>query len=934
MSETNLDRAIIKDFSERWDGFIARLESHNERLITELIDSWRSLREILDGQLGARAKIPPPEFKDPDLKSFRDTRSEASRLLLDEPVKEMRRRRPYRRSLMAVETHRESLESLIRSLPLTVTLSGATANAVMSPRISNRLMRILARWRRRERPLPLRAVVSAEFQLLSAALAEIESRLFLVLALCERYLRKPWEATRAAIDAAILGRPALGEAREEAIERELDILTHQGEHVLSDLRALLKSMGDQVGARILAEMLWRSVRRNHIGWLRAIEAPIQLDVQMRAAENEIQLEQSLETCEQAVLTLVESSLEGARGELEALHSEIDEALGWLRASMSRDSQREFPQPNVDVVPASSRLAELESFFRTELERLPQTFETLAKFSTRRHPRRPHLRRLLPRETILQAFRRRGRQEILDLFEEIELQHGTIVQQIERAREVVAFARETAGAGPEFDSRIIEEATQNVISLLTFYGREQPEWCASAEERLARALASVYSENRLILGLRRLGIFTYMIRQGLLRALALAGRRTTAGLHHYSRRALEIFQGAIIEILIRIGWKSAPLDGTAEVITRPYLPAEFTVDLSTKDLPLLYRRLFRFEPLQDPRFLVGREKEMAAITGARSLWEAGRPVAIILVGQRGSGKTSLINCALRRTFVDQNVVRGEFSRRLVTEAEMRTFLSQLLQAGDPAQLESFLMSRRHVIVLEELERVFLRQIGHYGALRSLLCIIAATNSNVLWILSTNQISFQFMNAAVYLGLTFSHRINAGTASGTDLRQAILLRHNLSGLRLQFAPPPAIVSRAQKINRFLTDRASPETLFFDALSRESAGVYRSAFEIWLGQIDIVQNGTLYMKPLSSPELSEMLERLTLEDLFTLVAIPQHGSLTAEEHAVIFQKDVAYSRAQLNGLLASEIIEEDPVHPGFRIRPEAMRVVREALYSHNLL
>ena len=103
----------------------------------------------------------------------------------------------------------------------------------------------------------------------------------------------------------------------------------------------------------------------------------------------------------------------------------------------------------------------------------------------------------------------------------------------------------------------------------------------------------------------------------------------------------------------------------EVVTRPYLPEEFTVDLNAKDLPLLYRRLFRFEPLQDPRFLVGRETEMGAIAAARSMWEANRPVAVILVGQRGSGKTSLINCSLKRTLAGQEVVRGEFNRRLVT-----------------------------------------------------------------------------------------------------------------------------------------------------------------------------------------------------------------------------------------------------------------------------
>ena len=45
---------------------------------------------------------------------------------------------------------------------------------------------------------------------------------------------------------------------------------------------------------------------------------------------------------------------------------------------------------------------------------------------------------------------------------------------------------------------------------------------------------------------------------------------------------------------------------------------------------------------------------------------------MLVGGRG-GKTSLINCALKQCLSGAEVVRGEFSRRLVNAAEMRKLL---------------------------------------------------------------------------------------------------------------------------------------------------------------------------------------------------------------------------------------------------------------------
>ena len=124
------------------------------------------------------------------------------------------------------------------------------------------------------------------------------------------------------------------------------------------------------------------------------------------------------------------------------------------------------------------------------------------------------------------------------------------------------------------------------------------------------------------------------------------------------------------------------------------------------------------------------------------------------------------------------------------------------------------------------------------------------------------------------------------------------------------------------------------FFEALSSQSEGVYRSAFEMWLGQIDTVQAGMIYMKPIVKPDVSGIIGDLDLDDLFTLAAILQHGSLLPEEHAAVFHFSREHSQARLDELLGREIIEKEPKRPGFRVRPEVNRVVQEALYRQNLL
>ncbi|HEX9003326.1 MAG TPA: AAA family ATPase, partial [Blastocatellia bacterium] len=439
---------------------------------------------------------------------------------------------------------------------------------------------------------------------------------------------------------------------------------------------------------------------------------------------------------------------------------------------------------------------------------------------------------------------------------------------------------------------------------------------------------------LILSRNRLGAFAYLGQQGAQQGFAIGSRRALEATHRLMRLSLRTLQQAGQSFLIYIGWLPDPSPEVGEVVVRPFLPQEFTADLSTKELPAIYRRLFRFEAVQDPRFLVGRDREMEAIADARAMWEAERSVAVLIIGERGSGKTSLINCAIKRPLEGLEIVRGEFNERLSNAGQLREFLAKLLGLDDPAQLEQALNKRRRVVVLEELERSFLRQIGHYAAMRDLQRLIAATCGNTLWIVVTNQIAFRFLDASVSIGQSFSHRINAASAARDALRDAILLRHNLSGLRLQFSLLSETRTIVGRLRNRLRGQADPEAIFFDQLARESAGVFRTAFEIWLGQIEAARAGTLLMKPLAAPDLTPVIDALDTDDLFTLVAVLQHGSLMADEHATIFQKSLAASRAQIDELLAREIIEQDPGRPGFRIRPEALRVVKEALYRRNLL
>jgi len=925
----------FSSLAEQWDRFFERLDYYNARLIAELESCWRDQQAIIKGQLHRLDVILPGSLTQPDLHTFRTARDEAGQKLLIEPISQWERKRPYKRALMSIENYDRSLEELARALPEVVSISGPQAVDLLGKWGATGRRR-LALFRRKESLLPLRAIVIDELQRLSLLRLKIEGRYLLALALAVRQLSKPWEMVRAAVDASVQGRPLPGgqlEAQREELSCSTELLANQIETAIAEWEQWNSEMKGRLAERVLAKIAWRRQRRAPGANDKRADHLTHRVEQMRAVEADVRLELALENSEDRILKAFHHGLESLILEQSNLLAELDSVIDWLRKRAGQNGQGDFPPPKADIAPASSRLSELDALFKAELGPLPQPCETLIKLCALPRRRRKW-QKLYPREIVYQAFARTGRPQIALALEQVEGEHRKIVQEIERARQVVAFGLEMVSSEQDPHPELAREAIENALSSLEFYRSQSLDWSASADARMAKALADVFVESRLILRRHWLGVLAYLAEQGLRRTIALIGQAAASALGKALRSLIKTVEKLATRFLVYIGWMRPPVIGKLEVVNRPFLPQEFTIDLTAKDMPALYRHLFRFEPIQDPRFLVGREREMTAIAEARALWEASRSVAILIVGERGSGKTSLINCALKRSLEGLEVIRSEFSNRLVTESQLRCFLAELIGVDDPARLESFLSERRRIIILEELERTFLRQVGYYRAIRALQRLIAATGSSTLWILSVNQVAFRFLNAGVNLSQFFSHRINAGTASRDDLRNAILLRHNLSGLRLHFSPPPSQGGPANQLKRLIQGQADPEAIFFDALAQESAGVYRTAFDIWLGYIEAFQAGVLYMKPLATPNLSPVIDDLDLSDLFTLVAILQHGSLTAEEHGMVFQRSVAASRSQIDELLAREIIESDPGRPGYRVRPQAMRVVKEALYRRNLL
>jgi len=286
------------------------------------------------------------------------------------------------------------------------------------------------------------------------------------------------------------------------------------------------------------------------------------------------------------------------------------------------------------------------------------------------------------------------------------------------------------------------------------------------------------------------------------------------------------------------------------------------------------------------------------------------------------------------FAGREIFRTQFRRRSITPEAIDDFLRELLGLSPDADLQAAFDSKRRILMIEEGERIYLRTVGGFQGACHLMHWIQRTALTTLWIIAMNDRAFQALCAGAQFSRVFSHRINAMSVSKIDLQNALLERHRLSGLRLEFAPLPMTDARISRIRNWLGLEESPQRLFFDSLYQQSGGVFRSAFELWLSSIERVEAETLKIRQPLEPAFAPLRGELQQEDLFTLLVIQEHGSLEYRELSEVLCEQVEVSRARIDRLAALGLLDKDPEHLGFRVRPEAHRFANAALRRVNLI
>ena len=145
------------------------------------------------------------------------------------------------------------------------------------------------------------------------------------------------------------------------------------------------------------------------------------------------------------------------------------------------------------------------------------------------------------------------------------------------------------------------------------------------------------------------------------------------------------------------------------------------------LPVVYRRLFEIEALKDERFFEGRETELSKLNLAYEQWGKGGYAPVAVIGEKGSGATTLLNFFEMGLEKKYNILRTEVSKEIHEPDDLKEFLKILFNISSIKDFEELIgylnnLPKKIIVIIENIQHLFLRKVNGFACLKILFELI--------------------------------------------------------------------------------------------------------------------------------------------------------------------------------------------------------------------
>jgi len=342
------------------------------------------------------------------------------------------------------------------------------------------------------------------------------------------------------------------------------------------------------------------------------------------------------------------------------------------------------------------------------------------------------------------------------------------------------------------------------------------------------------------------------------------------------------------------------------------------------MPEPYQRLFTSVPAESVGLLIARP-ELAILHDHVERWLAGRGGPILVVGERGSGKRTLVRQLLASLGERVDLHWLRLSPALEREADVARELGQwfglalegasTLEFGELGQRVQALLpgswrraeawidevdgvpgnagpisARRRLIVVENTERLFRRSHEGLVRVRRFLELVAATRDQVQWVVLMAEPALPLLDAALELRARFPIQLQVPPMRAPELARVLDNRHRLSGYDLRLEPgAPSLAGWLRGPGTAWRLWREHDDATFERLAQLSGGNVRQALRLWLAaaHIDPDDASRVVVGPLAS-DACPLIDALPLSSRVLLAALLLHGPLARADLVTLHGQD----------------------------------------------
>jgi len=355
------------------------------------------------------------------------------------------------------------------------------------------------------------------------------------------------------------------------------------------------------------------------------------------------------------------------------------------------------------------------------------------------------------------------------------------------------------------------------------------------------------------------------------------------------------------------------------------------------LPVIYRRLYKVEPVTDMDLFIGRELEFDAIKSSHQKWIDGRASSTAIIGEKWGGLSSFINYLNVNLKFNYPVIRISPSQKYYQKDKFYKLLAVSLSIKSGPDQEAIVdaiknSESKKIVIIEDIQHMFLRSMNGFDAMRSLIEIINQTQNEIFWILTCTQYAWNYLVKSFQINDLFHKIVVMESMKNEEITSIIKKRNHIGGFKIIFIPPEEL-QQNKKFNS--SNEEEQQTLlekrFLKRLNDFAESNISMALIFWLLSTKKVTEDQIFIGDFDSPDHS-FLHVMTQIRIYILLALILHDGLSFSELSLVNNQAPDDLRLQITSLRDDGIIinQSDLL----MVNPLIYRNVVSVLKSKNLI